>query len=112
MSPSTLYEQEGASWLSRLHEATGINRQYLYQCATGRRRPSPEYAKRMVSADLRLTLDGIYADEKVDAGETVGLVEKIKANQRNFGELPDGSPDPDKHRGAGDRPAEIEREAA
>lgn len=79
MSPSTLYEQEGARWLTRLHEATGINRKYLYQCATGRRQPSPDYAKKMVAADPRLTLDGIYAITEVGAGETAPIAEATHA---------------------------------
>lgn len=63
MDMQTIYEKEGAEWLNRLHGATGINRQYLYQCATGRRRPSPDYAVKLVQADDRLTLDGIYSSK-------------------------------------------------
>lgn len=72
MSPSTLYRQEGSDWLNRLAEATGINRKYLYQCATGRRQPSPEYAKRMIAADNRLTLDGIYTDAVAEESAQAG----------------------------------------
>jgi hypothetical protein len=60
MSPLTIYQAEGSGWLNRLAEVSGINRKYLYQCATGRRQPSPEYARRMIAADNRLTLDEIY----------------------------------------------------
>lgn len=58
-----LYQKEGAGLLNRLHIATGISRKYLYQCATGRRRPSPDYAVKLVQADERLTLDGIYSNK-------------------------------------------------
>ncbi len=62
MNLQEIYQTEGAAWLNRMAEATSINRKYLYQCATSRRRPSPEYAKRMILADDRLTLDAIYSD--------------------------------------------------
>ncbi|HRQ47786.1 MAG TPA: hypothetical protein PK725_12605 [Rhodocyclaceae bacterium] len=61
-----LYEHEGPDLLARLHERTGINRKYLYQIATRRRRPSPELASKLRAADSRLTLDGLllsFADE-------------------------------------------------
>jgi len=61
MNLQDLYAIEGAAFLNALHKATGINRQYLYQCATGRRQPSPRYALLLVRADGRLSLDAIYA---------------------------------------------------
>ena len=61
MAPQSIYETEGAAWLNQLAEAAGINRKYLYQCVTGRRQPSPEYARRMIAADPRLSMDGIYS---------------------------------------------------
>lgn len=63
MDLKTIYDQEGAAWLNKLHAATGIHRQYLYQCATGRRSPSPAYAMKLVQADPRLTLEGIYSQK-------------------------------------------------
>lgn len=60
MNLQTLYETEGSAALNRLAEATGANRKYLYQCATGRKVPSPKLACALVAADARLTLDDIY----------------------------------------------------
>jgi|GEM_PF-2691565 len=54
---SELYQQEGAPFLSRLHEATGANKKYLYHIAVGLRRPSPEMALRLVKADNRLSFE-------------------------------------------------------
>ena len=67
MNLQDLYAIEGATFLNALHKATGINRKYLYQCATGRRQPSPRYALLLVRADGRLSLDAIYAGS--DRGE-------------------------------------------
>lgn len=54
-----LVECDGPGILDRLHDQTGINRKYLYQLATGRRRPSADLAKRLVDADSRLTIEGL-----------------------------------------------------
>lgn len=37
----------------------GCSHKYLYQCATGRRRASPDLARTIVEADPRLTLEGV-----------------------------------------------------
>lgn len=54
-----LYEKEGRTLINRLHKETGINSKYLYLLATGRRRPSPEKALKLMDADSRLTLEGL-----------------------------------------------------
>lgn len=59
---NALYENEGNSVLDRIHAATGINRKYLYQIATGRRRPSAKLAARMIAADSRLSLEGLLLE--------------------------------------------------
>ena len=56
---NTLYIQEGNPVLDRIHELTGINRKYLYQIATGRRKPSARIAVRMIEAEPRLSLEGL-----------------------------------------------------
>jgi hypothetical protein len=56
---NVLYMREGGSVLDRIHKATGINRKYLYQIATGRRTPSARIAARMMAADSRLSLEGL-----------------------------------------------------
>lgn len=56
---SELYAKEGPALFSRLHEATGANQKYLYQIATGVRKPSPELARRLMTADSSLTLEGL-----------------------------------------------------
>ena len=53
---STLYQAEGHQLLDRLHEATGANRVYLYQIASGRRRPSFDLAKLLATAEPRLDI--------------------------------------------------------
>ena len=50
-----LVEREGVAALDRIHEQTGINRKYLHQIATNRRRPSAALA--------RLTLEGLLFNE-------------------------------------------------
>ena len=52
-----LYEKEGPSVFVRLHEATGANQKYLYQIASGLRRPSSSLARRLVEAEPSLTLE-------------------------------------------------------
>lgn len=56
---SSLYAKEGPSVFARLHAATGANQKYLYQIATGVRKPSPDLARRLVEADSSLTLEGL-----------------------------------------------------
>ena len=56
---NSLYENEGNMVLDRIHEETGINRKYLYQIATCRRKPSAQMAARMISVEPRLTLEGL-----------------------------------------------------
>lgn len=66
-----LYEKEGPSVFVRLHEATGANQKYLYQIASGVRRPSPALARRLVQADPSLTLEALLfaaLKEKATAG--------------------------------------------
>ncbi|WP_417070792.1 hypothetical protein [Niveibacterium terrae] len=42
----------------------GTNPVYLWQCATGRRTPSPRLAKKLIDADGRLSLESIYDTQK------------------------------------------------
>lgn len=56
---SDIYKKEGASVLGVLHKKTGANKKYLYQIAVGLRKPSPALARKLVSADKRLTLEGL-----------------------------------------------------
>jgi len=64
MDLAKLYSQEGAALLTSLHVATGLSRKYIYQCATGRRSPSPAVAMRMVEADPRLVFEEMYSNLK------------------------------------------------
>lgn len=54
-----LYSVEGHALLDKLHLATGLNRKYLYQMATDRRRPSAVAAAKLIKADSRLSLEGL-----------------------------------------------------
>ena len=56
---SNLYKKEGGALFKRLHIATGASKKYLYQLATGRRRPSPDLAQKLIDAEPSLTLEGI-----------------------------------------------------
>lgn len=68
---SHLYRQEGPNLLDRLAVATGANRKYLYQLATGRRRPSPELARDLAAADERMTVDELlFGDPDDPKGRT------------------------------------------
>lgn len=60
---SSLYAKEGPSVFARLHNATGANQKYLYQIATGVRKPSADLARRLVEADPSLTLEGLLFGE-------------------------------------------------
>ncbi|MEN4919419.1 hypothetical protein ABE485_12155 [Achromobacter spanius] len=63
----SLYEAEGPDLLDRLHTATQANRKYLYQIATGIRKPSAGLARRLTTADPRLTLtELLFPDEAQD----------------------------------------------
>lgn len=63
----SLYEAEGPDLLDRLHTATQANRKYLYQIATGIRRPSAGLARRLAVADPRLTLtELLFPDDAQD----------------------------------------------
>lgn len=65
----SLYLSEGPAVFDRLHEATGANRKYLYQIATGRRRPSAELARELAKADPRLTLESLLFPDAEAAKE-------------------------------------------
>ncbi len=67
MNLAKLYQQEGAALLTALHVATGLSRKYIYQCATGRRSPSPAVAMRMIEADSRLIFEEMYSNLKKPA---------------------------------------------
>jgi len=64
-----LYEQEGNPVLDRIHAMTGINRKYLYQIATNRRKPSARVAARMIDAEPRLSLAGLLLNTKPNPQE-------------------------------------------
>lgn len=64
MNLADFYHTEGAAFLNRLHQDTGISRPYLYQLATGVRCPSPRMAWRLIEAEPRLTIDEIFAKQK------------------------------------------------
>lgn len=89
--------------LSNVSCVVGIDNGNLSRIERGIQLPDVRLGKRL-AAFFGISLDEVYAE--VGGGNTVGLVEKIKANQRNFGELPDGLPDQDKNRGASDTPTE------
>ena len=59
----SLYEAEGPDLLDRLHAATQANRKYLYQLATGIRKPSAGLARRLAAVDPRLTLTDLLFPE-------------------------------------------------
>ncbi len=68
----SIYANEGSEVLDRLSGKTGINRKYLYQIATGRRRPSAALALKLSLADPRLTLHELLLGES--AHVTAGTV--------------------------------------
>ena len=61
-----LYKKEGPSIFDRLHEATGANPKYLYQIATGKRRPSADLAKILRDAEPSLTPEGLLYPDQAD----------------------------------------------
>lgn len=66
-----LYKKEGPSVFDRLHNATGANPKYLYQIATGKRRPSADLAKILIDAEPYLTLEGLlYPDQATNTKRT------------------------------------------
>lgn len=60
MNLNTLYLAEGQKGLNRLASLVGCNPKYLWQCANGRREPSPEMARKLVAADARLSIEEIF----------------------------------------------------
>lgn len=46
--------------------ATGLNRKYLYQIATARRRPGVKAARLLVAADARLNFEALLLGEIQD----------------------------------------------
>jgi len=65
MDLQTLYQTDGPEGLKRLQMAVGANYKYLYQCATGRKTPSPKLAVALVNVDSRLTLEDIYREFQI-----------------------------------------------
>lgn len=61
MNLHDLYAADGRPGLIHLAGVVGCNPKYLWQCATGRREPSPDLARKLVAADGRLTIQEIYA---------------------------------------------------
>jgi hypothetical protein len=49
----------------------GCNPKYLYQCASGRRRASPDLARALVAADPRLTLEGVLFPGQAEPAPSV-----------------------------------------
>lgn len=70
MNLADLYRTDGMAALTRLAQRVGANPKYLYQCATGRRRPSPELAFRLVRTEPRLVFEELYRDAREKAPET------------------------------------------
>ena len=60
MNLQDIYQQEGPEGLDKLAAAAACNPKYLYQCATGRRCPSPAMARKLIAADSRLSFDDMY----------------------------------------------------
>lgn len=86
---------------------------------TGETTHAEKIAALLAANNIAITRDELMARQKVGADDTApaksSVVEKIKAMQRNFGCLPDGSPDPLKNQpakvGAGDTAPDTTREA-
>lgn len=83
MNLTDLYLAEGYAALTRLAQQVGANPKYLYQCATGRRRPSPELAFRLIGAEPRLQFEEMYRTAKAAVGEgaeleSVGVVADVQ----------------------------------
>lgn len=56
---NALYNAEGNELIDRIHASVGGNWKYLWQIATNRKRPSPEFAWKLMQADSRLTLEDL-----------------------------------------------------
>lgn len=69
MNLADLYQADGMAALTRLAKQVGANPKYLYQCATGRRRPSPELAFRLIECEPRLVFEDLYRDARVRTAE-------------------------------------------
>lgn len=67
MNLTDLYQSEGYAAITRLAQRVGANPKYLYQCATGRRRPSPELAFKLIDAEPRLQFEAMYRDARTTA---------------------------------------------
>lgn len=70
MNLADLYRTDGYAALTRLAQRVGANPKYLYQCATGRRRPSPELAFRLVECEPRLVFEELYRDARGRAAQS------------------------------------------
>lgn len=57
MNLNSIYKAEKFAGLKRLADMVDANPKFLWQCATGRRTPSPLMAARLCAADKRLSLD-------------------------------------------------------
>lgn len=60
MNLADIHRTEGAAGLDRLAKRAGVSPKFLYQCATGRRFPSPKLGFRLVAADPRLDFESLY----------------------------------------------------
>lgn len=60
MNLSDLYRLEGLDGLSRVARRVSASPKYLYQCATGRRMPSPALGWLLVQAEPRLRFEDLY----------------------------------------------------
>lgn len=65
MNLADIYRLHGQAGLTRLAHRVGASPKYLYQCATGRRRPSPELAFLLIECEPRLVFEELYRDAKV-----------------------------------------------
>lgn len=64
MNLHDIHQEGGAKALDAIAERVGCNPRYLWQIATGRRFPSPQFAHRLVEADRRITIESLYRDAK------------------------------------------------
>lgn len=64
MNLQDLFAAEGRQGLIKLAEKVGCHHKYLWQCATGRREPSPDLARKLVASDSRLSIEAIYRRRK------------------------------------------------
>lgn len=66
MNIADLYKSDGFAGLTRLARKVGASPKYLYQCATGRRMPSPALAWKLVEAEPRLSFEELYRDARTE----------------------------------------------